>query len=46
MKAAIIDIGSNTVRLVIFEADKKERSYQKIFDYKKMLHLYLSDAFT
>lgn len=45
MKAAIIDVGSNTVRLVIFEKEKNQLRYQKIFDYKKMLQIlnYITD---
>lgn len=38
MKIGIVDIGSNTVRLVIYSTNK-EQIVKKILDYKKMLQL-------
>lgn len=39
VKIALIDMGSNTVRLVIYEADKVTKTFTKLFDYKKMLQI-------
>lgn len=39
MKVAITDIGSNTVRCVIFNVDDQTKQLTKVFDYKKMLQI-------
>lgn len=39
MKIAIVDLGSNSVRCVIYDLETKNGKMKKVFDYKKMLQI-------